>query len=533
MKFSVKTRIFGALVLGYMLVLIASLYYTSISQRDNMQELMKDRGHESALSYFDAVNTMMLTGTMQQRGLLQKKMLGRAHIVDARMLRADSVSDMYGPGIEDEKALSSIDMEVMQGNEVRRIINTPEGKRLEIGYPLPAKKDFHETDCILCHQVPEGTVLGAVRLTYDLSEMDETISEHLVKSAGIQLAFIVTGLILTLLVTHYSVVKPSLVLQKEASEIGESLDLGRRINLDRDDEFGDIAKAFNHMLDAFGNGLRQTVQVAGDVTKSVGELYNLSSSTRDQIEQQNTSVSVISQHMSALEDSSKRTRELAEESASYAQSANQKAQDGVAGAREAVGGIDTLSQLVDSAVAQVSQLNVRTDKMAHVLDMIKNIAEQTNLLALNAAIEAARAGESGRGFAVVADEVRTLAHRTQDSTEEIEESIQALQTDVEQVVNNMSDAKKQADTGAQNVAAVVDSLTEISEVISGIAGSTLSVSELSIEQENMSSMVKSETVRIDGSIDSADVTARKMVELAEQQQGLAEDLHHTVGRFKI
>ncbi len=129
---------------------------------------------------------------------------------------------------------------------------------------------------------------------------------------------------------------------------------------------------------------------------------------------------------------------------------------------------ENLAAEIGKAAAVVQNLDERSKNISLVLDVIKNIAEQTNLLALNAAIEAARAGEQGRGFAVVAEEVRTLAQRTQDSTEEIEEIIARLQGDAQQAVHVMNDSCSKAQTGVERAKAGGEALEAINTLVSQI-----------------------------------------------------------------
>lgn len=124
-----------------------------------------------------------------------------------------------------------------------------------------------------------------------------------------------------------------------------------------------------------------------------------------------------------------------------------------------------LSEKVESTASVISHLSDHSDQIASVLDVIRNIAEQTNLLALNAAIEAARAGEQGRGFAVVADEVRNLASKTQQSTEDIQNTIETLQKGVSEAVETISVSVESAHKTTSLTQAAEQSLTEICDEV--------------------------------------------------------------------
>ncbi len=123
---------------------------------------------------------------------------------------------------------------------------------------------------------------------------------------------------------------------------------------------------------------------------------------------------------------------------------------------------------LDNASTVIQNLENESSNIGGVLDVIRGISEQTNLLALNAAIEAARAGEQGRGFAVVADEVRTLASRTQESTDQIKDLIEKLQSGSSNAVNVMSDALSQVNENSEQVKQVSSSLSDIASEIASI-----------------------------------------------------------------
>ncbi len=176
---------------------------------------------------------------------------------------------------------------------------------------------------------------------------------------------------------------------------------------------------------------------------------------------------------------------IADNAASAAEStreAQKESDNGKVTMTEAMGSMTALSDQISRASGAVELLSQDTQNIGTVLDVIRGIAEQTNLLALNAAIEAARAGEQGRGFAVVADEVRTLASRTQQSTQEIQEMIEALQGRAQEVVNVMGEGVEQVSVVEEMIENACVSLAEIGAYVDTIDGMNSSIAAAAEEQ---------------------------------------------------
>ena len=157
--------------------------------------------------------------------------------------------------------------------------------------------------------------------------------------------------------------------------------------------------------------------------------------------------------------------------------------------KKTIEAIHELADEVKTASKVIDELDAHTSNVGVILDTIRSIADQTNLLALNAAIEAARAGEQGRGFAVVADEVRTLASRTQDSTQEIQQVLEELQRASRGAVEAMQRGMSKADIGVEQSSSAGDSLTNISGKVQAINVVNEQIASATEEQAQTSKLI--------------------------------------------
>ena len=203
------------------------------------------------------------------------------------------------------------------------------------------------------------------------------------------------------------------------------------------DELGELGEVFNGTVRKIHDLIERVGQTVAEVERQAGQVETVSAQSNQAVAGQRTQIEQVATAMNQMSATSLEVARSAAAAVSSAHSVNDETVSGRTLVESQQGSIAALASEIDQSVLVINQLASDSQSISRVLEVIKSIAEQTNLLALNAAIEAARAGEQGRGFAVVADEVRTLAKRTQQSTEEIEQMISKLHGGVGAAVKAM------------------------------------------------------------------------------------------------
>nr|WP_314877489.1 methyl-accepting chemotaxis protein McpA [uncultured Pseudomonas sp.] len=259
-------------------------------------------------------------------------------------------------------------------------------------------------------------------------------------------------------------------------------DLTRRLTVQNQDEFGELASSFNRFVERIHASISEVssaTRLVHDLSEKVVSASNASISGSEEQSMRTNSVAAAINQLGAA------TQEIARNAADasqHASGASDQAHDGRQVVDDAITAMTALSLKISESCEQIEILNTSTDDIGKILDVIKGISQQTNLLALNAAIEAARAGEAGRGFAVVADEVRNLAHRTQESAEEIHRMITSLQVGSREAVHTMNASQVSSEQTVQVANKAGERLASVTQRIGEIDGMNQSVATATEEQ---------------------------------------------------
>ncbi|NJJ57389.1 methyl-accepting chemotaxis protein [Pseudomonas grimontii] len=317
-----------------------------------------------------------------------------------------------------------------------------------------------------------------------------------------------------------------------AEEVAEG-NLTRPIKVDGNDEAGRLLAAMAKMQDK----LRDTLQrIAGSATQLASAAEELNAVTDESARGLTRQNNEIEQAATAVNEMTSAVEEVARNAVSTSEAsrnATTSAGDGRDLVQETVSAIERMSGDVQATATLIGELANESRDIGKVLDVIRGLADQTNLLALNAAIEAARAGEAGRGFAVVADEVRALAHRTQQSTSEIERMIGSIQAGTEHAVDSMRNSTERAESTLNIAKGAGMSLDTINTAIVEINERNLVIASAAEEQAQVAREVDRNLVNIrDLSVQSA-TGASQTSAASNELSRLAVDLNGMVGRFRL
>lgn len=529
---SIQVKILACIVTISLLSLGCVTWQSASSEKELVSKLAEQKVADVARSYFDGLNTMMLTGAMGQSAVLRDKTLAHPNITEVRLVRGRAIADAYGPGAPWQAVADELDRRALAGESITLRGADAQGRLITVLEPIKASADFRGTNCLGCHAVAENTVLGAVRVSYSLAALDAEIHSKILATAGINLVLLAMGMTLIAGLMRRIVVTPLVQMSEAMGAIEKNADLARRLPVQSGDEIGVLATAFNGMLANFSVSLGNVAEAANELNREIGKISGIAGQTSAAALEQRSETGAVVDAIAELEAAVREVRTGADNAAAASVEADRAASEGAKAIQEAIDGIYGLVGDIDHAAEVIKQLDDKSKGVGSVLDVIRGIAEQTNLLALNAAIEAARAGEYGRGFAVVADEVRTLATRSHESTEQIKKIVDQLQVEARKAVAVMANAKAIAEQRSEQVRSTDQILALIADRVTHIRRLNAQMADAADEQSSVARNVNQSIGNIGHLAERTAMDAEQTHAFIDNLVGLAKRLNQLVDRFK-
>ncbi|TFB45127.1 methyl-accepting chemotaxis protein [Pseudomonas sp. F01002] len=329
-------------------------------------------------------------------------------------------------------------------------------------------------------------------------------------------------------------IQPLHVMTRAMADIADGEgDLTKRLTIVNNDEFGVLGTAFNRFVERIHGSIREVSSATGQVNEVALRVVAASNSSMFNSDQQASRTSSVAAAINQLGAAAQEIARNAAQASSQASDARSLAEDGQQVVDRSIVAMNQLSSMLSASSTNIESLNSKTVNIGQILEVITSISQQTNLLALNAAIEAARAGEAGRGFAVVADEVRNLAHRTQESAQQVQTMIEELQVGARESVSTMSDSQRHSQDSVEIANLAGERLNSVTLRIGEIDGMNQSVATATEEQTAVVESINVDITEINTlnqeGVENLQSTLRACSDLEQQ----AARLKQLVGSFRI
>jgi methyl-accepting chemotaxis protein len=535
---SIKNKLQIPIQLILLVVLVVAQRWAFDRYEVRVLDDARNRAVVPADGVFNGLNMMMLNGTIsdiEQRRLFVKKMAASSKAEEVRMIRGRGIEAQFGAGAAEEQAKDELDKAALNSGKQQSVFFERDGKHiLRVVEPVAAAKDFRGTgtNCLMCHTVEDGAVVGAVSVSLDISEeysaMNRASAVLWVGQITIQVVlFFVIGWLIN------QVTRPTRELQQTMQAMQTDGDLTRRVPVRSKDEVGQTAVAFNALIDNFNNIIRQVLSGVDKINKTTSHIAATSSDVAEGSRAQSEAVSSTATAVGAVTGSINIVVEHTSTVRGLSEKSLQQTEQGSRSVAEMVREIQSIEEAVQQIALSANEFVESARTIANMTQQVKDIADQTNLLALNAAIEAARAGEQGRGFAVVADEVRKLAEKSAQSASEIDKVTSKLDEKSARVEQSIATGVQSLQTTHKHVELMSAVLNQAGEAVKesnvGVGEIAESVSEQGVASNEITRNIEQIAKMAEKNHAAIEQTAHDINEL----ERMGVELQNAVARFKV
>lgn len=533
---SLQFKILAALILTFSILTGSVLYTNYTAEKKFVEEVIEEQTISLTEQYFDSVNTLMITGSMEEREILRNKFLSKKEILEARIIRGDLIHADFGEGFPHEKAANEIEKEALKGIKHSSISYNNDGVRVvSVITPFKASQNYKGTNCLECHSsAKEGDVLGAVKITYDLTLIDKKIIENTTFTAKLMGIMFFTALIFIGFILHILIVKRVVNLKNVVEEIGTNLDLTKRLKTSFfKDEISALSNGLNTMFERFHNSIKIVSEKTENVLAGSKEVETLSNETLSNSATQQDEINLVAQAITEMAQTSKQVVDHSALAKEASKRANSNVQEGSNHAQSAKEDIETLTKSIEEVSDKMTKLENEGKEIISVLTLINDITMKTQHLSINASIEATRAGVHGKGFIVVAEEIGELASETKNSTQKIQNITSRIQELITETAITTHETKDLALKGNQKVSDTFNSFKNIATEMDKASTLSNDIYVATSEQSSVADSIHQNIVEIMNITKQSKESSESLSNLSVNFEKLARELKSLIQKFKF